>query len=61
MDHQKLIELNKRFLEEVERGASWEEVREILDEIMAAVRGADTATILPFNAIPLNKTGETTS
>jgi hypothetical protein len=61
MDQQKLIELNMRFLEEVERGATWEEVREILDEIRVVVRGSDTATILQFDSLPLNKTGDTTS
>jgi hypothetical protein len=60
MDQLKLIELNRRFLAEVERGASWEEVRLILDEMRELVRGVDTATILQFDDFPMNKTGEIT-
>jgi hypothetical protein len=58
----KLLELNKRFLNEVERGASWEEVRLIMDDMRALVRGIDMlapATVISMDNYPLeNKSSE---
>jgi hypothetical protein len=58
----KLLDLNKRFLNEVERGASWEEVRLILDDMRALVRGIDMlapATVISMDNYPLeNKSSE---
>jgi hypothetical protein len=38
---QKYIELNKRFMEEVDRGASWIELRCIIDEMVELAKQLD--------------------
>jgi hypothetical protein len=38
---QKYIALNQKFMEEVERGASWKELRAIIDEMVELVKQLD--------------------
>jgi hypothetical protein len=38
---EKYIELNKRFMEEIERGASWIELRCIIDEMVELAKQLD--------------------
>lgn len=56
----KLIELNKRFLQEIERGAGWDDVKGIMEEMKEIARRIDhiPATVISFDDYPLNKTSE---
>jgi hypothetical protein len=56
----RLRELNKRFLEEIENGKGWEDVKYILDEMKKIAKHLDhiPATVISFDEYPLNKTGE---
>jgi hypothetical protein len=56
----KLMALNKRFLEEIERGSGWEDVKNIMEEMKEIARRIDhiPATVISFDDYPLNKTSE---
>lgn len=58
----KLKELNRRFLDEIENGKGWEDVRGILDEMKKIAKKLDhiPGTVVSFDNYPLdNKLGET--
>jgi hypothetical protein len=54
----RLIELNRRFLEEVESGKGWNDLRDILEDIKETAKKVDQAraTVVSFNEYPLNRT-----
>jgi hypothetical protein len=56
----KLLELNQRFLAEVEKGAGWKELKAILDDMKEIAKNLDQvpATVISFDHYPLNKTME---
>jgi hypothetical protein len=56
----KLLELNQRFLAEVENGAGWKELKAILDDMKEVAKNLDQvpATVISFDNYPLTKTSE---
>jgi len=51
-EQEKFIELNKRFMSEVENGASWNDLRWLIDEMKAIAKNfehLDTATVIAMN------------
>jgi len=56
----KLLELNQRFLAEVESGAGWNDLRGILEEMKEIAKALDhlPATIISFDNYQLNKESE---
>lgn len=57
----RLIELNKRFLDEVESGKGWEDVRAIMEEMKEVAKQLDhiSATVITMDNYPLeNKASE---
>lgn len=54
----RLIELNGRFLAEVERGAGWSEVKGILEDMKEIAKHLDhiPATIIDFDNYPMENT-----
>jgi hypothetical protein len=60
-EQMRLYELNKRFLAEVENGADWADVKEIIDQMREVARRIEylqPATVLEMNNYPLDKTGQ---
>jgi hypothetical protein len=58
----RLYELNRKFLAEVENGADWADVREIIDQMRDVARRIDylqPATVISMDSYPLeNKINE---
>lgn len=51
-EQDKFIELNKRFMDEVEKGATWSELRWLLDEMKELAKGfehLEPATIITMD------------
>jgi hypothetical protein len=60
---QKLRDLNSRFLEEIEKGKGWEDLKDIMDEMKEVAKSLDhlhgtTGTLVSFDNYHLNKTGQ---
>lgn len=61
-EQRKLKELNRRFLEEIESGKGWQEVKDIMDEMKKIAKRLDNipGQVVSFDDYPLeNKLGET--
>lgn len=57
---ERLRELNKRFLEEIESGRGWEDVHGIMEEMKEIAKSLDhlPAQIVNFDNYPLKNTGQ---
>lgn len=56
-----LIKLNQQFLAEVENGAGWKDLKDVLEQMKEIAKGLDhmPANIVSFNSYPSeNKLGE---
>jgi translation initiation factor 2B subunit (eIF-2B alpha/beta/delta family) len=59
----RLYELNKRFLAEVEKGAEWKEVKDIIDQMREVARRIERlqpATIISIDNYPLENSKQGT-
>jgi hypothetical protein len=56
----RLLELNKRFLEEIESGKGWSDVKHLIEDMKQIAKRLDhlPAQVVSFDNYPLNKTGE---
>jgi hypothetical protein len=56
----RLMELNKRFLAEIEAGKGWEDVKHLMEDMKQIAKRLDhlPAQVISFDNYPLNKTGE---
>lgn len=51
-EQEKFIELNKQFMDEVEKGATWSDLRWLIDEMKAIAKNfehLDTATVIAMD------------
>jgi hypothetical protein len=50
----RLRELNEQFLAEVERGAGWDDLRDIVEEMKSIAKGLDhiPASVISFDSYP---------
>jgi hypothetical protein len=57
---QKLKDLNSRFLEEIEAGKGWEDLKHIVEEMKEVAKGLDhmPAPVVSFDRYQLNRTGD---
>jgi predicted transcriptional regulator len=57
-EQEKLRELNKRFLEEIESGRGWEDVKHLMEEMKEVAKRIDPikpeTPVVDFDSYPLN-------
>jgi hypothetical protein len=56
-EHERLKELNRRFLQEIESGKGWAEVKDLMEEMKQITKRLDNipAQIVQFDAYPQGK------